>query len=64
MIIRDNFYYFCTKSYIVISYLNRPVETMVTMRNKKNYPSIINKYSPYLELCLVLLPSPSLSLSL
>ena len=52
MIIRDNFCSFCVKTYVVIPHLNSLIETvqmrghniMVSMSNKKNSPSIINKY--------------------
>ena len=36
---------------------------MVSMRNKKNYPSIIIKYSSYLELCITSLFKVSGTLS-
>ena len=52
LIIMDNFCSFCVKTYVVIPHMNRLIETvqmkghniMVSMSNKKNYPSIINKY--------------------
>ena len=52
VIIRDNFYQFSTKSYVVTPHLNRLDETvqnegsqhMVSMTNKQNYPSNIIKY--------------------
>ena len=53
MLVRDNFCKFCIKPYDVTPHLNRLVETvqmrgsqhMVSMRNEKNYPSIIIKHS-------------------
>ena len=58
MIIRDNFCQFFIKNDVVTTHLNcldkmvkmRGHNIMVLMRNKKNYPSIIIKYSSYLDL--------------
>ena len=56
MIIRDNFCYFCIKTYVVIPHLNRLIETvqmrghniiMVSVRNKKK---ISSNTPSYLEL--------------
>ena len=57
MIIGDNFYPFCTKTYVVTPHLNHlkgsdeGSQHKVSMRNKKNYPSIIIKYSSYPKIC-------------
>ena len=56
MIIRDNLCQFCTKIYVVIPHLNRlngsdeGSQHTVSMRNKKNYLSVIVRYPSYLEL--------------
>ena len=49
MIIKDNFCYFCIKTSHQDS-SDKGSHHMVSMRNKKIYPSIITKYSSYLEL--------------
>ena len=67
MIIRDNFCYFCIKNvlncHIKTELSSEPShrhgsdesQHQVSMRNKKNYPSVIIKYPSYLELCCVYL---------
>ena len=60
--IRDNFYYFCMKTYYVVTpHLNCLGESvqmkghnMISVRNKKNYPAVIMKY-PLLSRGLMLL---------
>ena len=52
--IRDNFCLFSIKTYVVTPHQNRLSEGsqhMISVRNKKNYPSINIKCSSYLELC-------------
>ena len=58
LVIRDNFCQFCTKTFVTphLNCLNETVQMRgsqhtVSVRNKKNYPSIIIKYCSYLELC-------------
>ena len=52
-VVTPNFCKFCIKMCVVTPHLNRPIRTvqmrghniMVSVRNMKNYPSIIIKYS-------------------
>ena len=47
MIIRDNFCHFFTKTYVVTPHhgSDEGSQHIFSIRNKKNYPSIIIKYS-------------------
>ena len=62
VIIKDYFCQFCMKAYVVTPHLNcfeqdssvEGSQHTVSIRNKKNYPSIIIKYSSYLELWILI----------